>query len=80
MAKCPDCGKEIDHVVFWEQFSKYEDVNLVDGKLVYSEPETEHDDQSFVCPECGDDIFDDVNEVIKFLKGGEEDGTASKEN
>ena len=70
MPKCPKCGKEIDYLreFMSEEFKLTVDENgyvhydLVDASVLNRGDE-------YKCPECGEVLFTDEEEAVKFLKG-----------
>jgi DNA-directed RNA polymerase subunit RPC12/RpoP len=76
MPKCPKCGKEID---FLENY-QYPTVDYYhfyldsEGNPQYEYMDgfsSKDDEGDYYCPECGEKLFDNEEDAIKFLKGGE---------
>jgi len=74
MPKCPKCGKEIDYLrdfsPVWQEYKMIIDENgdahyeFVDDSLPIDTIDDEYE-----CPECGEVLFTDEEEAVKFLKG-----------
>ena len=73
MPKCPKCGKEIvylrDFSPVWQEYRITVDEN---GDVHYefidnSDPMDTGDE--YECPECGEVLFTDEEEAVKFLRG-----------
>ena len=74
MPKCPKCGKEIDYLVdyspAWQKYEMRIDKNgdahyeFVDDSLPIDTIDDEYE-----CPECGEVLFTDEEEAVKFLRG-----------
>ena len=78
MSKCPSCNKEITYLIISEgTISKYKvEFDEDDDDLAYDLIESIGDDcqeeKDYACPECNRIIFDELKEVINFLKGDDE--------
>ena len=77
MSECPDCQKEIDHLVYtdnisgtsWGSFSIGDD-----GYADYDEDDREISESEtvrFECPECNTELFHREREAIEFLIGSQ---------
>jgi len=70
--KCPKCKKEINHLhnvsALWHQWDMTLDK---EGYADYEERKSWSADRenTWMCPECDEDLFTDENDAIKFLKG-----------
>lgn len=75
MAKCPKCGKEIDHLrdfsPVWQEFRAFiGKAGLLDFEDTDNEcPMDSHDDE-YECPECAQVLFTNAEQAQKFLKEG----------
>lgn len=73
MPKCPKCGKEIDHLVYYAY--ELQRANLwvfEDGESEYSTWDSLGEtkgDPDYECPECGEVLFHNEDEAINFLRG-----------
>lgn len=67
--KCPKCEAEISRLDYHETKDYDSEVDLVDGRLVYSHEAIDVGERGFACPECGKDICKDDEAAINFLKG-----------
>ena len=73
MARCPHCGKEID-LLYCERLLKVvhnydvrlDSENELDFEFQSEEIEEELD-ETFYCPECGEEVAKNPNEARKFL-------------
>ena len=70
---CPKCGKEIDSFIY----SAFEQIEataiLVDNRrLEYISWTSSGNikDEEYACPECGEVLFKNEDDAIKFLRGG----------
>jgi len=64
MLKCPKCGKEIERLNYsYEEYGNayLDDKGNIERNIKGGSGET------FSCPECYADLFDDELEAIKFL-------------
>jgi len=74
MPKCPDCGCEIDHLLYNEvcEIREYARVKLIWNGLRYDWYDYQHgktlETSAFSCPKCGYNIADDSVDALKFLK------------
>jgi len=79
MPRCPKCGKKIDYLVYWElNWDAYRFDGEV-GNLIDSRPGPE-DRTIFECPECGEELFTDIEEATEFLKKEKADLSASPQH
>ena len=73
MAKCPKCGKEIKELNNIQQvYHSYPMKLNKKGEPVYGKTPRTWDSGpgTWACPECDQDLFDDEEAAIEFLKGG----------
>ena len=68
MPKCPECGTNIDHLIWYE---KVWQKARFDGKDYQGWDIVSVLEGYYACPECGADLFSDEEEARKFLEGGE---------
>jgi len=73
MSKCPKCGKEIDYLrdfsPMWQEFKMTIDkIGDAHYELVDNSTPMDRDDE-YICPECGEVLFTDEEEAVKFLEG-----------
>jgi len=74
MPKCPKCGKEIDYLK--DYFPVWQEYNMrinENGEEYYefvndSIPMDVMNDE-FECPECGEILFKNHDDAVKFLRG-----------
>ena len=74
MSKCPECKKEIDHLLhveivkqYWKAIPSTEEIEDVDyPELIDQETE---DTRGYICPECNEQIANEREEAYHFLKG-----------
>jgi len=72
MPVCPNCGKEIDElIVYCRERSKYRVWADEDEYLSWERIDAINSEQdgSYVCPECGAELFQTYSEAVAFLKG-----------
>ena len=77
MPVCPHCGKEIDHLIsVWEVHYIEELKAYPTGRGDFDFEETpdsrepaDEDFLGFKCPECGEFLFDSMDEAWRFLRG-----------
>jgi len=67
MAKCPKCDVEIDYLHYYEERGFTIEIDA-EGKPIYEE-KTERGCGKYECPECAEELFDNEEDAIKFLKG-----------
>ena len=74
MAKCPECGKDIDGLRNIQSGENVYDcwINQY-GAMDYQHDEFHPDDgtNEWCCPECGATLFRDGQKATKFLRGDE---------
>jgi len=73
MPKCPKCGKEIDYLrdfsPVWQEYKLTIDKNG-DADYEFVDNTTSMDfGDIYECPECGEVLFTDEEEAVKFLRG-----------
>lgn len=73
MAKCPNCGAEIDKLEVVARGSISWNFSLNDSG--YCEYDNmligdEFDGNTYYCPECDDELFTDEDDATDFLLGG----------
>jgi predicted RNA-binding Zn-ribbon protein involved in translation (DUF1610 family) len=66
MPKCPRCGKEIDHLLVHSRAIMEYDYSIKQG-FKYLDT-LEEDFESFYCPKCNEELFDNEDEAFEFLK------------
>lgn len=78
MSKCPECKKEIDHLIHKETVIQNWKTYLdSDGNVDYKEvaEETTTDTDGYFCPECDVRITENSEEQLtEFLDGGRKHG------
>ena len=66
MPRCPKCGEEIDHLVYWEKAWRRAEFEA-DGE--YHDWETHPTDSFYyACPCCGEKLFRSEEKALNFLK------------
>jgi hypothetical protein len=74
--KCPKCGAEIDHLVYYVKELSRAKFWYVDGYSEYSNwdtIDTDAETAEYCCPECQEVLFRDEGEAEQFFSG-ESDG------
>lgn len=67
MAKCPKCGKGIDHILAQTDASQEITVETHEPKW-----DIDHEWVTYCCPKCGEEIgVLSFNDAVEFMKGGE---------
>ena len=76
MPKCPNCDENIKIVMYDYTEIGYKQINDKGREKEWYPPETftdeylgDNDRSDFRCPKCGEVIFTERENVIKFLKG-----------
>ncbi len=72
MPKCPNCGKEIDHLIEHSHEIVYYDFRLVDGEADWIQTDDESEctgTSEYHCPECYQLLVIGQDKAEKFLKG-----------
>jgi len=70
MAKCPNCEKEIDKLISAQEVSVSFDFKLDKKDIVYfNRKEHANYNNFYYCPECSEEITNNENDAVKFLKG-----------
>ena len=69
MAKCPKCKKEIDYLNYIESGEMQYRFRVINNNTFFEQNEFYPDNASiyFECPECGEILFTNIEEAIKFL-------------
>ena len=75
MSKCPHCNTDIHYLDYHKTKTCDSKVELVDGRLIYSSETISTDDLGYGCPICYEDICENEQEAVEFLKGDEHEGT-----
>jgi len=65
MPFCPNCGKKINRLIYWENAAN---VAKFDGKDYYDWDTVEVYECGYECPECGTQLFDNEEDAERFLK------------
>jgi len=77
MSECPNCQKEIDHLIYTENTygSAWGSASLDDdGYVQYDEEDRETNNsemEKYECPECNTELFHREREVVEFLRGSQ---------
>lgn len=69
---CPECGKEIDHLRYYQDVTEVSDVALhEDGTLEYTRVRLDSTDDpgTYHCPECDAEISQVSHYAADFLRG-----------
>jgi len=66
MPKCPSCGREIDHLIFYQKVWKKWSY---DGKEYRNEELINSDQVEYACPLCDETLFYSEDGAKKFLRG-----------
>jgi hypothetical protein len=73
MAKCPKCGKEIDHLIYWVPKQERYIFRISEDLPVYTFADRISDtpflDGRYECPECRTVIFTEDEAAEDFLRG-----------
>lgn len=71
MFKCPKCGGESEHLKHWQESSVSYDFTIdKDGSGIYNQSEIiGGEDNSWECPECGEELCRTEEEAIELLGG-----------
>jgi predicted RNA-binding Zn-ribbon protein involved in translation (DUF1610 family) len=70
MPKCPNCKKEIDHLIYIESGEMAYTFRVLNKKDVFYEQKEFYPDNSsmyFECPECNETLFTNIEDAINFL-------------
>jgi Zn finger protein HypA/HybF involved in hydrogenase expression len=69
MAICPKCKKEIDYLNYVESGEMQYKFRVINNNPFFEQDEFYSDNASiyFECPECGETLFTNIEDAIKFL-------------
>ena len=69
---CPKCKETIDYLETYIPLEHCFQLRIVDDKPLYRDMGYSEEDEiseTFVCPECSEELFDDPEKAVAFLKG-----------
>ena len=71
MPRCPQCGKEIDHLINWcRNYEEFVFSLTDDGEPDYEWVDTSPGDENeYYCPHCASLLFTSEEDAVKFLRG-----------
>ena len=81
MSTCPNCRKEVSHVLRCEMANVVSAMYLDEvGEARLKEQSFEPEAVEFLCPECNQKLFDTSEDAENFLKGLPQDKEGDKPN
>lgn len=68
--KCPMCGNKINYLVGHSEAIYFVEFDSKSNDLRRQEASDSQEERAFECPSCGNELFDDEESVLEFLKNG----------
>lgn len=68
--KCPICGNKINYLLGHSEAKYFVEFDSKSNDLKWEEASDSQEERVFECPSCGNELFDDEESALEFLKNG----------